>query len=238
MLLLGHRGCRGAFTENTFAAFDHALESGCDGFEFDVRRTADGVPVVWHDARLRGRFLSRLDYGSLRERCLIARRVPRRPAIELCELEALLARYAPVAWMDIEVKVRGVERQVAELVRRYPPARGFVISSFRRRVLLELHRIDPSLPLGFIFDRMPRATVWRALPVEFLMPKATLVTAARVRQFHAEGKKVLTWTVNQTSAMRRLGEAGVDGMIGDDPMTLAEGFKVSAFQGFARHLKN
>jgi glycerophosphoryl diester phosphodiesterase len=70
------------------------------------------------------------------------------------------------------------------------------------------------------------------------MPKATLVTAARVRQFHAEGKKVLTWTVNQTSAMRRLGEAGVDGMIGDDPMTLAEGFKVSEFQGFARHLKN
>ena len=74
MLLLGHRGCRGTFTENTFAAFDHALESGCDGFEFDVRRTADGVPVVWHDARLRGRFISRLEYGSLHERCLSAGR--------------------------------------------------------------------------------------------------------------------------------------------------------------------
>ena len=223
MLLLGHRGCRGTFTENTFAAFDHALGSGCDGFEFDVRRTADGVPVVWHDARLRGRFISRLAYGSLRERCLSEGRLPRRPSIALCELEAVLARYAPLAWMDIEVKVRGVEAQVADLVRRYPPARGFVISSFRRRVLLELYRIDPSLPLGFIFDRMPRPRVWRALPVEFVMPKAPLVTAARVRQFHAEGKKVLTWTVNQASAMRRLREAGVDGMIGDDPAMLVEG---------------
>jgi glycerophosphoryl diester phosphodiesterase len=232
MLLLGHRGCRGTFTENTFAAFDHALESGCDGFEFDVRRTADGVPVVWHDARLRGRFISRLEYGSLRERCLSERRLPRRPAIALCELEAVLARYAPLAWMDIEVKVRGVEAQVASLVRRYPPARGFVISSFRRRVLLELHRIDPSLPLGFIFDRMPRPRVWRALPVEYVMPKARLVTAARVRQFHAEGKRVLTWTVNQASAMRRLSESGVDGMIGDDPALLVEGCRVSEFQGF------
>ncbi|MGC2209986.1 MAG: glycerophosphodiester phosphodiesterase [Candidatus Korobacteraceae bacterium] len=235
MLLLGHRGCRGTFTENTFAAFDHALGSGCDGFEFDVRRTADEVPVVWHDARLRGRFIARLEYGSLQERCLSAGRMARRQAIALCDLEAVLARYASVAWMDIEVKVPGVERQVAGLVRRYPPARGFVISSFRRRVLLELHRIDPSLPLGIIFDRMPLGRVWRKLPVEYVMPKAQLVTAARVRQFHADGKKVLTWTVNRASAMRRLAEAGVDGMIGDDPAMLAEGmegFKVSKFQGF------
>jgi glycerophosphoryl diester phosphodiesterase len=232
MLLLGHRGCRGEFTENTFAAFDHALESGCDGFEFDVRRTADAVPVVWHDARLRGHFISRQKFGSLRERCLTAGGLRRRPSIALCELEAVLARYAQVAWMDIEVKVRGVEAQVAELVRRYLPARGFVISSFRRRVLLELHRIDPSLPLGFIFERMPRATVWSGLPVAYVKPSARLVTAARVRQFHAEGKKVLVWTVNHASAMRRLGEAGVDGMIGDDPVLLAgglTGFKVSKF---------
>jgi glycerophosphoryl diester phosphodiesterase len=223
MLLLGHRGCRGEFTENTFAAFDHALDSGCDGFEFDVRLTADGVPVVWHDARLRGRFISRQNFGSLRERCLTPGRLPRRRTIALCELEAVLSRYAQVAWMDIELKVVGVEAHVAGLLRRYRPARGFVVSSFRQRVLLELHRIDPSLPLAFIFDRMPRAAVWRALPVEYVKPSARLVTAARVRQFHAEGKKVLTWTVNHPSAMRRLTEAGVDGMIGDDPVLMASG---------------
>ncbi len=223
MLLLGHRGCRGRFTENTFAAFDHALESGCDGFELDVRRSADGVPVVWHDARLVGRFIARQGFESLRERCLNAGKRGRREAIDLCELEAVLRRYMHVAWMDIEVKVRGVEAQVAELVRRYPPQRGFVISSFLRTVLLELHRIDPGLPLGFIFDRMPRAKAWRALPVEYMKPSAKLVTAARVRQFHAEGMKVMTWTVNHAAAMRRLAGAGVDGMIGDDPVGLAQG---------------
>jgi glycerophosphoryl diester phosphodiesterase len=220
MLLLGHRGCRGELTENTFAAFDHALASGCDGFEFDVRLTSDRIPIIWHDARLRGRFLSRHSFSSLCERCQV-RSVRGRAAIELCELQSVLARYAQLAWMDIEIKVRGVEEQVAELLRRYPPARGFVVSSFHRRVLLNLHRIAPELPLGFIFDRQLKARMWRELPVQWVMPKAHLVTPARIREFHEEGKKVLTWTVNQLSAIRRLEAAGVDGIIGDDPATLA-----------------
>jgi glycerophosphoryl diester phosphodiesterase len=222
MLLLGHRGCRDKITENTFAAFDHALECGCDGFELDVRLSSDAVPVIWHDARVRSSFISRHNFGSLRERCLTAGRLRRdRRVIELCQLEEVLARYAHVGWMDIELKVRGLEAQVAGLVRRYRPARGFVISSFRRPVLLELHRIDPGLPLGFIFDRMPRAKVWSDLPIQFVKPNVRLVTAARVRQFHAKGKQVLAWTVNHPSTMPQLAEAGVDGMIGDDPVLLA-----------------
>jgi glycerophosphoryl diester phosphodiesterase len=221
MLLLGHRGCRGDFTENTFAAFDHAIESGCDGFELDVRLTADAVPVIWHDARLRGRFISRQLFSTLRQRCLIAHRLPRRPVIELCQLEDVLARYSHVAWIDIEIKVRGLEAQVAALLQRYRPTRGFVVSSFRRPVLDVLHGLDPTLPLALIFDRMPRPKLWRDLPIQYVKPAARLVTATRVRQFHAEGKKVLTWTVNHPAAMRRLIDAGVDGMIGDDPTMLA-----------------
>lgn len=221
MLLLGHRGCRGEITENTFAAFDHAIESGCDGFELDVRLSCDGIPVIWHDARVRGCFISRHSFGSLRERCLKAGRSRHRAVFELCRLEEVLARYSHVGWMDIELKVRGLEAQVAGLLQRYRPARGFVISSFHRPVLLELHRLDPGLPLAYIFDRMPRTKVWNDLPIQFVKPNARLVTGARVRQFHSEEKKVLVWTVNHPSAMRRLAEAGVDGMIGDDPVLLA-----------------
>ncbi len=237
MLLLGHRGCRGEFTENTLAAFDHAIECGCDGFELDVRLSSDGIPVVWHDAQLCGRYIARQTFGSLRERCgsrirQMRAHVGHSPemagSIELCRLEEVLARYAHVAWMDIELKVRGVEAQVVELLRHYRPARGFVVSSFRRPVLLELHHIDPELPLGFIFDRMPREETWRGLPIQFVKPSAQLVTPARVRQFHAAGMQVLTWTVNHPSAMRRLCAAGVDGMIGDDPAVLAASRRLAA----------
>jgi glycerophosphoryl diester phosphodiesterase len=50
--LQGHRGARGLFPENTLAGFAAALAVGVDSFELDVAVTADGVPVVSHDAAL------------------------------------------------------------------------------------------------------------------------------------------------------------------------------------------
>lgn len=50
--LQGHRGARGLAPENTLAAFDRALDSGVSTLELDIAITADGVPVVSHDASL------------------------------------------------------------------------------------------------------------------------------------------------------------------------------------------
>ena len=46
---VGHRGFRIGVEENTFMAFDKAVELGLDFIEFDVQLSSDGVPVVFHD---------------------------------------------------------------------------------------------------------------------------------------------------------------------------------------------
>ena len=51
-LVIGHRGAPAEAPENTLAAFRRAAELGVDGFELDVRVSADGVPVVIHDPTL------------------------------------------------------------------------------------------------------------------------------------------------------------------------------------------
>ena len=52
-LRLAHRGDWRHARENTLAAFRAALDNpACDGLEFDVRLSADGVPVVCHDVTL------------------------------------------------------------------------------------------------------------------------------------------------------------------------------------------
>ncbi|MBU6423185.1 MAG: glycerophosphodiester phosphodiesterase [Chloroflexi bacterium] len=51
-LVVGHRGALALAPENTFAAFRRAIACGVDAIEFDVQRTADGVPIVIHDATL------------------------------------------------------------------------------------------------------------------------------------------------------------------------------------------
>src|SRR5205085_1804677 len=49
-LVVAHRGDPSASPENTLAAFEDALAAGADAVEFDVRLSADGFPVVIHDA--------------------------------------------------------------------------------------------------------------------------------------------------------------------------------------------
>src|SRR3954470_15527260 len=95
-LLLGHRGCRGAFPENTIEAFDHALASGCDGFEFDVRLTSDGKPIVCHDARLQRSSIIKTSYDQLLNKQITGKRslIRRRSHGEICCLEDVLSRYS------------------------------------------------------------------------------------------------------------------------------------------------
>ena len=52
-LVIGHRGAAGLAPENTIAAFGRALSLGVDAIEMDVLLTADDVPVVHHDPRLK-----------------------------------------------------------------------------------------------------------------------------------------------------------------------------------------
>ena len=52
MQLIGHRGARGLFAENTLEGFRRTLDLGVDGIEIDVAMTADGLAVVTHDPAL------------------------------------------------------------------------------------------------------------------------------------------------------------------------------------------
>lgn len=50
--LQAHRGGRGLLPENTLVAFENALRMGVTTLELDIAITADGVPVISHDAAL------------------------------------------------------------------------------------------------------------------------------------------------------------------------------------------
>src|SRR5437773_9388853 len=106
-LLLGHRGARHYAPENTMAAFELALAHGCDGFEFDVRRTADGRCVICHDRRLGRYLIEKTRYDQL---------APRTPC-----LPDVLDKFSGRAFLDIELKVSGLEHDVAGMIRQHPP---------------------------------------------------------------------------------------------------------------------
>jgi glycerophosphoryl diester phosphodiesterase len=86
-LVIAHRGASGFAPENTLAAFKLALALGADGVEMDVQLSADGHPLVIHDARVNrttngGGAVSRLTLDQLQSLdagSWFARRLTRRP---------------------------------------------------------------------------------------------------------------------------------------------------------------
>jgi glycerophosphoryl diester phosphodiesterase len=206
-LLLGHRGSRGekSIPENTLASFDLALTGGCDGFEFDVRLTADGQAVVCHDASVRG--LEIVKTSS--------------QALGLPLLRDVLTRYRRTAFLDIELKVPGVEKIAADMLRSFPPARGFVVSSFLPEVLETIYGLDAGVPLGLICETRTQLDLWRQLPTAYVIPHYRLVRQDLIGEIKAAGKKILVWTVNAPADMKRLARQGVDGIISDHPKRLA-----------------
>ena len=51
--VIGHRGGRYEFEENTLAAFKGSYSQGVRAYETDIRLTADGELVILHDASLK-----------------------------------------------------------------------------------------------------------------------------------------------------------------------------------------
>jgi glycerophosphoryl diester phosphodiesterase len=217
-LLLGHRGARASVSvrENTLASFDLCLQHGCDGFEFDVRGTRDEVPVVGHDASFRGRSLSRVPAGDL---------APWQAQGFLPTLEEVLRRYSPLCFLDIEIKDAGVETRVLELLGRYAPQHGYVVTSFLPQVLLRLHELDAALELGFLWDRP--TTVWCDLPVSWALPAWGLLDAGLGPALKGAGKRIGVWTVNRPADMIRLADSGAEILISDDTVRLVNAFRVS-----------
>lgn len=207
-LLLGHRGARKYAPENSIAAFDLALQHGCDGFEFDVRYTRDARCVVCHDALYRRRRIAYRRFDDLNLPCA----------------EEVIGKYSARAFLDIELKVPGdadpILRSLAEA-----KARKYIISSFLPEVLRSIADVDNHLPLGLICENARQLRAWPALPVRAVMMDWRLAERSLIDEIQSEDKQVFVWTVNNRKEMERLAGLAVTGIISDDTKLLVKTFK-------------
>lgn len=210
-LLLGHRGARASrqFPENTLESFELCLEHGCDGFEFDVRCTADGVAVICHDPRSGGATIEDTPANNMR----------------LPTLREVVSRFSSRAFLDIELKVAGLEALVLQELQKYPPGKGFVVSSFLPSVLTATHRLDASIPLGFLGDTREQLAGWDTAPAVWVIPRFDLVQQELIQAVHAAGKKIMVWTVNGEDAMRKFTGWGADAIISDETELVVRSLK-------------
>lgn len=129
----------------------------------------------------------------------------------------MLQRYSGRAFLDIELKVVGLEEIVVKLLQKNPPQRGFVVSSFLPDALVAL---KGKMSLGLICETQEELNEWSRLAVDYVIPHYLLVSEGLVRDLRKARKKIMVWTVNEPREMSRLKDLGVDGIISDHPELL------------------
>ncbi|SPA37393.1 Glycerophosphoryl diester phosphodiesterase [Cupriavidus taiwanensis] len=227
---IAHRGAGKLAPENTLAAFRHGAGLGYRMFEFDVKLSADGKPVLMHDATLErttsghGRVdaltlgeLALLDAGSWHGPVFAGEPVPTLAAI---------ARYtrANGFLVNIEIKpVPGTDARTGAAVAidaqslwagaEVPP----LLSSFSEEALAAAARAAPDLPRALLLDQLPGDWLERVrrLGCVALDANHRELDAAVIAAAHAAGLRVLAYTVNDPARAAQLLEWGLDGVITD-----------------------
>jgi glycerophosphoryl diester phosphodiesterase len=204
-LRLAHRGDWRVAPENSLAALEAAMRvPGCDGVEFDVRLSRDGVPVLLHDSTL-----ARVQRHPGRVDHLDAAELERHGIPRLADVMAVL----PDAWMDIELKGDDHGDATAAVLRA---ARGeapgnAVVSSFEPPILVAMGERLPGWRRWLNTEDLAPATLSLALGlscrgVSVLWGSITPAALARAR---VAGLDVAAWTVRGRPTFERLGRLGV-----------------------------
>jgi len=242
-LRIGHRGAAALAPENTIASLERAVEHGVDVIEFDVLDTSDGELVLAHGNDLHD-VSHGLARGRVRPLTLerLRRAAPSLPTLD--EALAFLAERAPGTGVHVDLKTRGCERAVVGALRRHDLLTRALVSSFHRSSLAALRVLEPGLPVGLTYpqDRygvarrramrpliaVGAAAVRRALPYRLDRWLAwtgaaaaslhwAVVSRAAIDLCHARGAAAIAWTVDDPVVAGRLIQAGIDGIVTNDP---------------------
>ncbi len=225
--IVGHRGAAADAPENTLEGFRAAAAAGVGWVEFDIRLSADRIPVVIHDTTLARTAGSeaRIDRTTAAD---IARLSRAHPTPTLAATMALLGELGLGA--NIEIKAARARRAVARAVVetldavRRDGSVPVLISSFAPAILEEVRALADDLALGLLLPRGTNDAVGlaRGLGCVSIHEDHRRLTSHRVADWKAAGFLVVCYTVNDPARARLLFGWGVDSVISDAPGALAD----------------
>lgn len=250
ILVHGHRGAAAVRPENTLPSFEEAIRAGADYLELDVYASRDNVLVVAHDPEINPDIctgpggkqpirsltvaqLRQYDCGGIRAKAF-PRRTPmsgaRIPTLD--EVFALAVKHPAIRfnieikssekWTEYTPQPAAFCRMVAAAIRKHHLAKRVLVQSFDFRIVKAMKTVAPEFELAALYGPGERSFVdiARETGVKMVNPNLRLVTAAKVKEAHAAGVRVMAWTADTPEEWDRLIAMGVDGIITNDPAGL------------------
>jgi glycerophosphoryl diester phosphodiesterase len=222
--VFAHRGAGSFAPENSLPAFEKAIKMGCDGIELDVRRSADGHIIVFHDrhtyrmTRVRGN-IHRLNLSDIRSLYLKQSNFPLEKIPTLPEILDLAGKNVLI---NIDVKKEnfsnnGFEEKILQIIDDFKCINNVIISSFNPFLLKKIALLNPKIHLGFIFRNRSSMMMLNGHPVKSLHARFPILSIKYLSNLYQRSSKVYAWTVDEGKKMIELIKKGVDGIITNKP---------------------
>jgi glycerophosphoryl diester phosphodiesterase len=151
--IVGHRGAPRQAPENTLISFRRAIDIGVDWIEFDLRRAKDGVLVVIHDEKL-----DRTTNGNGNVRDMAFEELQGLDAGDgqkIPSLRQVIGLARDKVKMDMEIKERGIEKDVVDAIRANGITEQCMVSSFIYDSIKKVKELDADIMTAAIMDKMP-----------------------------------------------------------------------------------
>lgn len=240
---IAHRGGALLAPEETMLAYEGAVAAGVDVLEMDARSTSDGVIILLHDAEV-GRTTNSIGRVSEMTYAEALKLDPayhfstdggktfplRGTGVKITRMRDVLEAF-PEMLFSIEIKDSTITVEVLDIIVDTGLQDRVVIASFSDPVLRRVRNLHPEILTTLtVAESLEFARLNTEDEASYVPPAWILHTppsfadvvvneelTARADRF---GIKIHVWTVNEESEMQSLLEAGVHGIMSDDPVTL------------------
>jgi glycerophosphoryl diester phosphodiesterase len=232
--IIAHRGAWKEFNlpENSIASLEKAIELKCEGAEFDVRRTLDGVLVVNHDPVYYGDTIQTNTYAFLNRNKLSDGESL--PTLEEYFLKGTQDKHKTLLICEIKAAIKDKEQdylatiETLALAKKLKIEKRIVYISFSKDILSWIKEKQPTATVLYLESDLSIDAVvqnkFDGINLHYTSFKNNSQLSAIAKN---AGLKIGSWTVNELSDLAILQAQGVEWITTNQPLQFQKQLKDS-----------
>lgn len=232
--IIAHRGAWKEFNlpENSIASLEKAIELKCDGAEFDVRRTLDGVLVVNHDPVYYGDTIQTNTYAFLNRNKLS--NGESLPTLEEYFLKGTQDKHKTLLICEIKAAIKDKEQdylatiETLALAKKLKIEKRIVYISFSKDILSWIKEKQPTATVLYLESDLSIDAIvqnkFDGINLHYTSFKNNSQLSATAKN---AGLKIGSWTVNELSDLAILQAQGVEWITTNQPLQFQKQLKDS-----------
>jgi glycerophosphoryl diester phosphodiesterase len=230
-IIIAHRGVSHSLPENTMPAFERAIDFSCEGIEFDVQLTKDGIPVIIHDETIERTSNGK---GFVKDHTLKTLRTfnfgvnfslenIQIPTLEEFLQMLVLKKYNGLINIELKndkVPYKNLEKLVLELIESYGLFKKVVISSFNHESMKKIRSLSSSVNLSLLYLENQFIDISDLQSIHAFSANIHIKDAnfSLINSLHRHNIQCFCYTANTAPDIKNLLQHQIDGFFTDNPL--------------------